>query len=163
MREADGDRFILKRETGVVMGLRRGEAFAIGDLRANLNQAVNLVNACYAKAMLARGHVLLHAAGVSRNGRTAVLSGVPGAGKSTAALHLVEAGFRFLSNDRVLARPVGDRVEVLGYPKQPRVNPGTLLHHPRLVALLEPEERETLEAMPREALGISFINAGASG
>lgn len=152
VRQTDGDRLILKRATGVVMGLRPGEAFAVGDLRANLNQAVNLVNACYAKTVVDDGYVLLHAAGVSLDGRTVVLAGVPGAGKSTAALHLVEAGFHFLSNDRVLARPAGDRVEVLGYPKQPRVNPGTLLHHPRLVALLTSEEREELTAMSRQAL-----------
>src|SRR5262249_33460415 len=70
-----------------------------------------------------------------------------GAGKSTAALHLVEAGYRFLSNDRVLAKPLDDRVEALGYPKQPRVNPGTLLSHPRLRHRLPPAERRILEAM----------------
>jgi hypothetical protein len=76
-----------------------------------------------------------------------VLAGPPGAGKSTAALHLVERGFRFLSNDRVLARSASDSVEALGYPKQPRVNPGTLVHHPRLGDLLEPGDRRVLEAL----------------
>jgi len=37
-------------------------------------------------------------------------------------LHLVEDSFRFLSADRVLALAGSDQVEVLGYPKQPRVN-----------------------------------------
>ena len=147
VQDVAGGRLILKRATGVVMGLWPGHAFAVGDLRANLNQAINLVNACYAKSVLGRGHVLLHAAGVSRDGRAVVLAGRPGAGKSSAALHLVDAGFGFLSNDRVLARPEGGRVEVLGYPKQPRVNPGTLLGHPRLSALLAPAERAELEAM----------------
>jgi HprK-related kinase B len=147
VQEMAGGRLILKRATGVVMGLWPGHAFAAGDLRANLNQAINLVNACYAKTVLDRGHVLLHAAGVSRHGRAVVLAGPPGAGKSSAALHLVDAGFRFLSNDRVLARPDAARIDALGYPKQPRVNPGTLLGHPRLSALLEPDERQALEAM----------------
>jgi HprK-related kinase B len=147
VQDVAGGRLILKRATGVVMGLWPGHAFAVGDLRGNLNQAINLVNACYAKHVLARGHVLLHAAGVSRDGQAVVLAGPPGAGKSSAALHLVDAGFRFLSNDRVLARPHGGRVEALGYPKQPRVNPGTLLGHPRLAALLAPAERAELEAM----------------
>jgi HprK-related kinase B len=151
VQDVAGGRLILKRATGVVMGLWPGHAFAVGDLRANLNQAINLVNACYAKSVLGRGHVLLHAAGVSREGRAVVLAGQPGAGKSSAALHLVDAGFRFLSNDRVLARTVGGRVEVLGYPKQPRVNPGTLLGHPRLSALLAPAERAEHEAMDAAA------------
>jgi HprK-related kinase B len=120
-----------RQEGAVVMGLWPGHAFAVGDLRTHLNQGINLVNAGYAKAVARRGHLLLHASGVSWNGRTAVLAGVAGAGKSTAALHLVEAGFRFLSNDRVLARPDADGVDALGYPKQPRVNPDTLLGHPR--------------------------------
>jgi HprK-related kinase B len=81
-----------------------------------------------------------------------VLAGPPGAGKSTSALHLVEAGFRCLSNDRVLATPMADMVEALGYPKQPRVNPGTLLGHPRLSALLEPADRAALAALPARQL-----------
>jgi HprK-related kinase B len=148
VQEVAGGRLILKRATGVVMGLSSTRAFAVGDMRGNLNQGINLINHCYAKAILARGYRLLHASGVTWQGRTAALVGVPGAGKSTAALHCVEAGFRFLSNDRVLAKPLADGVEALGYPKQPRVNPGTLLHHPRLASLLEAEEREALAALP---------------
>jgi HprK-related kinase B len=152
VQDLAGGRLVLKRATGVVMGLWPGHVFAVGDLRANLNQAINLINACYAKLVLGQGHVLLHAAGVSRGGRVAVLAGPPGAGKSSAALHLVDAGFRFLSNDRVLARTTAGRVEVLGYPKQPRVNPGTLLGHPRLSSLLKPEERTALETLEPGAL-----------
>jgi len=151
-REVDGGRLILKRATGVLMGLWPGGAFAAGDVRAHLNQGINLVNNCYAKVVLHRGHSLLHASAVSRDRRTAVLAGPPGAGKSTSALHLVEAGFHCLSNDRVLAKPMADVVEALGYPKQPRVNPGTLLGHPRLSALLEPADRAALSALPAREL-----------
>ena len=147
-REVAGGRLVLKRATGVLIGLWPGGAFAAGDIRMHLNQGINLVNNCYAKVVLRRGHVLLHASAVARDGRTAVLAGPPGAGKSTSALHLVEAGFRCLSNDRVLAKPMPDMVEALGYPKQPRVNPGTLLGHPRLSALLVPADRATLAALP---------------
>ena len=147
VQEVPGGRLILKRATGVIMALWPGGAFAVGDVRTNLNQAINLINNCYAKAILGRGHVLLHAAAVSWAGRAVALAGPPGAGKSTAALHLVEAGFRFVSNDRVLAKPLPGHVEALGYPKRPRVNPGTLLHHPRLSALLAPEARGALAAL----------------
>ncbi len=102
---ARGGRLILKRSTGALMALWPGGAFAAGDIRTNLNQGINLVNNCYAKAVLRRGHVLLHASAVVRDQRAAVLAGPPGAGKSTSALHLVEAGFHCLSNDRVLAKP----------------------------------------------------------
>jgi HprK-related kinase B len=152
VQEVEGGRLILRRARGVIMGLWPGRAVAVGDLRANLKEAINLIDACYAKTMLGRGYQLLHAAGVSRGGRGAALAGVPGAGKSTAALHLVEAGFRFLSNDRILARPDPAGVDARGYPKQPQVHPGTLLHHPRLVSLLDPEERRALSALPAREL-----------
>ena len=57
-------RLILKRSTGVVMGLWPGHAFASGELRANMNQAINLINACYAKIVVDRGYALLHASAV---------------------------------------------------------------------------------------------------
>jgi len=152
VHDMSGRRLILKRLTGVVMGLASGQAFAVGDLLSFLNQGINLINACYARIILERGSVLCHASAVSWAGRTAALAGPPGAGKSTSALHLVEAGFQFLSNDRVLARAVGTGVEALGYPKQPRVNPGTLLHHPRLSGLLKPQDAEELGVLSREAL-----------
>jgi HprK-related kinase B len=152
IRNADGGRLILKRATRVLMGLLPDRAFAVGDLRTNLNQGINLINTVYAKALLGRGHLLFHASAISWRGQAVVLAGPPGAGKSTAALHCVEQGFRFVSNDRVLAKPRAGTVEVLGYPKQPRVNPGTLLAHPRLVALLSPEERTALAAMPPDEL-----------
>ena len=152
IREVPGGRLILKRSTGALMALWPGGAFATGDIRANLNQGINLVNNCYAKVVLRRGHVLLHASAVVRDRRAAVLAGPPGAGKSTSALHLVEAGFHCLSNDRVLAKPLPDEVEALGYPKQPRVNPGTLLGHPRLSALLLPTDRAALAALPPDEL-----------
>lgn len=152
IRDTDGGRLILKRATGVLMGLLPDRAFAVGDLHTNLNQGINLINAVYAKAVLRRGHVLFHASAVSWRGQAAVLAGPPGAGKSTAALHCVEHGFRFVSNDRVLAKLLADGVEVLGYPKQPRVNPGTLLTHARLWSLLSPEERASLDALPSDDL-----------
>lgn len=152
VQEVPGARYVLKRTTGVLMGLWPGHAFAAGELRANLNQAVNLVNACFAKAVLRHGHVLLHASAVSWNGRVAALAGPPGAGKSTSALRLVEEGYRFVSNDRLLARPLPRSVEAIGYPKMPRVNPGTLLHHPRLAALLKDEDRQRLAALPVDVL-----------
>jgi len=152
VQEVAGGRLILKRSTGVLMGLEPDSAYAQGDLLTNLNQAVNLINAVYAKRVLRRGHVLFHASAVIRNGGTAVLAGAPGAGKSSSALHLLEDGFRFLSNDRVLALAGSGQVEVLGYPKQPRVNPGTLVRHPRLAALLTADDRNNLAMLSPEEL-----------
>jgi HprK-related kinase B len=148
VREVSGGRLVRKLATGVVMGLGPRDAFAVGDLVRHLNQAVNLVNNRYARTVLRRGYLLLHASAVARDGHAVALAGPPGAGKSTAALHLVEHGLRFVSNDRLLVHPGARHVEALGYPKQPRVNPGTLLHHPRLSHLLAPDDRSALAALP---------------
>lgn len=150
--EVRGGRLVRKLGTGVLMGLGRRDAFAVGDLVRHLNQAINLVNNRYAKAVLRRGHLLLHASAVTCAGPAVALAGPPGAGKSTAALHLVEHGFRFVSNDRLLVRSHATGVEALGYPKQPRVNPGTLVHHPRLHSLLDPDDRASLAALPQAEL-----------
>lgn len=152
VREVADGRLILKRRTGVLMALWPGHAAAVGDLRSHLNQAINLINTCWARAHLQDGFLLFHAAGVVRDDQAVLLAGPAGAGKSTGALHLLEAGFRFLSNDRVLARADADGVEVRGYPKQPRVNPGTLLHHPRLRTLLDRDERRRLRFRSPAAL-----------
>src|SRR6516165_9350884 len=65
-------RLILKRATGVLMGLQPGSAYAQGILLTNLNQVVNLINAAYAKRVLRRGHVLFHSSAVTWNGWAAV-------------------------------------------------------------------------------------------
>ena len=145
--QVGGGRLVRKLSTDVLMGLGKRDAFAIGDLVRNLNQGINLVNNRYAKTVLRHGHLLLHASAVTRDGRAVALAGPAGAGKSTSALHLVEHGLRFVSNDRLLVRSGAGGIEALGYPKQPRVNPGTLLHHPRLHFLLKPDERAALEKL----------------
>src|SRR5207247_1525102 len=104
------------RMTGVVMGLWEGSAFAAGDVRANLNQAISLVNNCYAKLILRRGFLLLHASAVSRHGRTVVLAGPPGAGTSTAAVQRLEAAVRVRPNDRIAAPPDPEHDGTLGDP-----------------------------------------------
>ena len=147
VQDVAGGRLILKRATAVVMGLGAGHAFAVGDLRANLNQAINLVNACYAKRVLGRGYVLLHAAGVSRDGRAVVLAGPPGAGKSSAALHLVDAGFRFLSNDRVLSRADAGACRRSGIPSS-RASIGHVGRHPRLRAAKAESARRSMPWSP---------------
>jgi len=53
-QEVPGGRLVIKRATGVLIGLWPGGAFAAGDLRTHLNQGINLINNCYAKVVLRR-------------------------------------------------------------------------------------------------------------
>lgn len=145
-------RVIYKRRTGVGMVLRPDEAFILGDLRANLNQVHNLVGHVLARAFLQQGYCMLHASAVATAARGFAFGARSGGGKSTAALGLMERGARFVSNDRLFLRATPTGVEMLGMPKWPRVNPGTLLRLPSLRSVLPAHEQATLEAMPPQDL-----------
>jgi HprK-related kinase B len=56
------------------------------------------------------------------------------------ALAVVERGYRFVTNDRLLVRPLNGRVEMVGVPKRPRVNPGTLMRLSRLTPVASPSD-----------------------
>jgi HprK-related kinase B len=89
---------------------------------------------------------------VGGNGRGVVISSPSGVGKSTAALALLERGFRFLSNDRVLVKVEENSVDMVGVPKKPRVNPGTILALPCLHCLLSPPELKFYSDLPEDEL-----------
>ncbi len=66
-------------------------------------------------------NVAFHAAGLLTDGKGMLLSGAPGAGKSTLALHLMSAGFDYGSDDVVLIAPDG---RAAGVPFAPTVKSG---------------------------------------
>ena len=150
-RFGDG-RLLLQRDSGIVVGVWPEHACAVGDLWSHLNEITGLISNWYASVKAREGCLLMHASAVSYEGQGVAIGGKSGAGKSTSALHLVEAGFRFLSNDRVLARAGADGVDAWGYPNRPGVNPGTVLHHPRFADMLSPADQEALRALPQHEL-----------
>lgn len=145
-------RVVRKVRTGMVLAFGTSLHAVFGPCLANLNQVINFINNRYIQRRLEEGCLLLHAAGVCLGDRGLALAGTSGKGKSTLALRLVERGCRFVSNDRLLLRFSRGAHRVHGVAKYPRVNPGTLLHHPRLAALLTPEQRERFSALPEEQL-----------
>jgi hypothetical protein len=60
--------------------------------------------------------VALHAACLLLRGRGLLVSGRPGAGKTTLAIHLMEAGFEYAADDIVLVEPDGHATGVLFAP-----------------------------------------------
>ena len=67
------------------------------------------------KLLRAKGYFSLHAAGlISPQGQSIVVSGPPGAGKSTLVLGLVEAGWKYLSDDALLLRAYSSSVIAFG-------------------------------------------------
>lgn len=80
----------------------------------------------------ARGWFPLHAAGLARGGRGAVLPAQSGSGKSTAALSLVRSGWDYLSDDTLLLRPESGRIRAYSFRRNFCVDPGAAAHFPEL-------------------------------
>ena len=150
--DTEGGRVVLKRRTGLVIYVAEPDHVVVGDVIRNLNQAVNAVNMVFAKAMMRRGYVMLHASAVLGPSGGLGFAAPSGAGKSTMALAFVEQGYRFATNDRLLVRSSLGRTEMAGLPKLPRVNPGTLLKLPGLRTMMSSEDRKRYEQVSPSAL-----------
>lgn len=148
-------RVIHKLRTGMWFLFGRDEHLAIGPCTDNPNQVINFINNRMIQWALHRGALLGHASAVchAQAGalpRAVVIAGFSGMGKSTLALHLLgDRRLDFLSNDRVMMRAAGasEPAMVLGVPKHPRINPGTILHNPDLAGILDAHERSRFEAL----------------
>lgn len=67
-------------------------------------------------------HVAFHAACLVRDGKSLLISGKPGAGKTTLALQLVADGFEFGGDDITMIGPDG---RAAGIPFSPAIKPGS--------------------------------------
>jgi HprK-related kinase B len=100
-----------------------------------------------------RDWLICHAAGLVHNGHTLGIAGFSGGGKSTLMLHMLEnPDIHYLTNDRLFIKEVSGAVHSAGIPKLPRINPGTIVHNPRLHPLIPAQQREELLNMPNEEL-----------
>lgn len=149
--DVQGGWVVRKVRTGMHFLLGESQRVAVGPCEANVNQVVNFINAALVSDRLADGWTLCHAAGVARGARGVGIAGTSGAGKSTLALHAMNEGLSFVSNDRLLIKRNG-HTRMAGIPKHPRINPGTALNNPALRDVLPKARRSALEAMPTDAL-----------
>jgi hypothetical protein len=85
-----------------------------------------------------KGHLLLHAAALSIDGRVFVIAGAKGAGKTSLLLaSLLGGAGRFVSNDRIVVRLDADGAAVHGMPTLVSVRHPTLEAYPDLGRALE--------------------------
>ena len=145
-------RLVRKRLTGMLFFFGRGVNLAIGDCESNDNQVINFINNRFIQQCLNNGHLLGHAAAVCLHNTGLALAGFSGKGKSTFALSLMNRGCDFVSNDRLLVRRDAGGLRMCGVPKQPRVNPGTILNNAALGGLIDDNERNRLASMSTEQL-----------
>lgn len=147
--EIPGGRIVHKRATGMCFVFSQHEHLAVGPCLGNINQLVNFINSRIIAHYLDHGYYLGRAAAVALHGKALALAGFSGTGKSTLALGLMNHGCTFISNDRVLLSAEG---ELRGIPKQPRINPGTLLNNAALAHILSETEKERFQAVPSSKL-----------
>ena len=147
-----GGRLVRKKLTGMQFLFNRDTGIAIGACLANRYHVVNFINSRFLQHELVQGAILLHAAGVSRHGSGLAIAGFSGIGKSSLALHLVDRGLVFVSNDRLVVRREPGGIRMTGLPQHPRINPGTILRLPRLYRLIPEDERRELGKLSESEL-----------
>jgi len=146
-------RLVHKWRTGVTFLQSRAALVAFGPVGDHPNQVINFVNTQVLNACLRDGWQICHAAAVTTGRRTLAIAGLSGGGKSTAILRMMDMpGTAFVTNDRLMVQPGAPVPRSLGIPKHPRINPGTILHNPRLHPLLSAERLADLAAMPQADL-----------
>ena len=145
-------RLLRKRLTDMCFIYGPTETMALGPCLANLNQVINFINNRFVQWQVDRGFLLCHAAGIAKDGRGIAIAGLAGRGKSTLALNLLDHALDFVSNDRTLIRSTESGTAMLGLPKYPRINPGTILNNPRLARMLSPEECRRFKDLSDEEL-----------
>jgi len=145
-------RIVHKVRTGMVFAFGAEQNLAAGPCLENFNQVANFIDGRHLSWRVKGGCHVLHASGVCRDNVGIAIAGPSGVGKSTIALRLLEQSFTFVSNDRIIVDDALPNLRMYGLPKAPRVNPGTLLHHPRLSALLSPEAKARYARMDPDEL-----------
>ncbi len=145
-------RIIRKHLTGMHFIFGGQDNIAIGPCIENDNQVINFINNRYIQWNLHQNSLLGHAAGVEWKGNGIALAGFSGMGKSSLALHLMNHGVTFISNDRLMIKSNGNRLEMYGVPKLPRVNPGTILNNPNLIPVMNDNERLKFSKLPLNEL-----------
>jgi HprK-related kinase B len=140
-----------KVRTGMQYLLSDKESMVFGECLKNDNQVINFLISLYITWLMHRNNVLCHAAALSMQGEGFAIAAFSGGGKSTLALHLMRKGFDFVSNDRTLIGKGDDGIYMSGVPKQPRINPGTVINNPALADVI-PESRlkELAKISPQE-------------
>jgi HprK-related kinase B len=145
-------RLVRKDRTGVLIRIDGSHWSIAGDLQRHFSQVANLIGAMYGVWLMGQGCSMVHASAVVRNGEAVAIIGQSGQGKSSVAVRLLEQGFDFLTNDRLLVQAHDDGIVAYGIPKLPRVNPGTLLAGERTKLLIDKTSRRRYERLSEEAL-----------
>ncbi|MEA2078515.1 MAG: HprK-related kinase B [Pseudomonadota bacterium] len=146
-------RLVRKVRTGMLFLQSETCRIAAGPCIEYDNQVINFINAQYMNWLQQRSWLICHAAALVYQGRGFAIAGLSGGGKSTLMLNLLDHdSVSYITNDRLFIKKCAGETRAVGIPKLPRINPGTIVHNPRLQQLIEPQRRESLLALPPQEL-----------
>lgn len=151
--ELSDGRLVQKVRTGMLFLQSEKYRMAAGPCLQNDNQVINFINSQYMNWLQNRGWLICHASGLVHGGKCLGIAGFSGGGKSTLMLHMLDDDeVSYLTNDRLFIRVESDQTMARGIPKLPRINPGTIVHNPKLHGLISSGQREEFLQMPPEEL-----------
>jgi len=150
-------RIVRKVRTGMVFLQSENERIAAGPCIQNDNQLINFINSQYMNWLQNCGWLICHASGMTINSEQKdkqgfAIAGLSGGGKSTLMLELMnDPAVSYLTNDRLFIKKETNKPStitgMLGIPKLPRINPGTIVGNPKLHGLLDKKELDYYQAM----------------
>ena len=104
-----------------------------------LHELGRLMRDVMTEYLRADGWELFHAGAVRIDGRTILLPGNSGAGKTSLVVALLHAGADYIANDRVFLKPTADGVLLRAFPMAIAMGLGTAMQYPQLKHhILEP-------------------------
>ncbi|MEM9635336.1 MAG: HprK-related kinase B [Pseudomonadota bacterium] len=146
-------RLVRKVRTGMTFLQSPQALLAIGPCQEFPNQVINFINTQILNICKRDGWEICHAAAVTDGVKGLAIAGLSGGGKSTTILRMMDLeSSRFVTNDRLMVRASPNGVTGLGIPKNPRINPGTIIGNPRLTSLISETRRQELIRMPTDEL-----------
>lgn len=146
-------RVVRKVRTGMVFLQSEEQIIAAGPCVENDNQVINFINSQYMNQLQQQDWLICHASGLVHNEKGLAIAGFSGGGKSTLMLEFMnDSSIAFMTNDRLFIKPLKGQTQMLGIPKLPRINPGTITGNPVLHALMSPQELSDYQAMEKEKL-----------
>lgn len=146
-------RLLLKVRTGMLFLQSQEALIAAGPCCDLDNQVINFINSQYMNWLQQHDWLICHASGLDVQGHGLGIAGLSGGGKSTLMLGLMDfPDVRYVTNDRLFIIREQDAVLGRGIPKLPRINPGTIVHNPKLHDLMDAQRREHLLSLPGQEL-----------
>lgn len=139
--DVNGGRVIYRRDTGVMIYIQRNIWTITGDLRAHPDEVTRALDAMLSLALVERGYLTLKSSAVTRGNIGVALVGGPDTARRALAVNLLTHGFQWATEDLLLVRVTDGAIEMHGLPGLLRLEPGAMLAHPALRAMLTEDER----------------------